>query len=176
MKSWIVLLRGVNVGGKHIVPMRELKLLLEIAGFSNIRTYIQSGNIVLEAGPRPTNEIADLIEREFGFRPEVFVISREEFENAMMNNPYNPDAGKAVHFFFCNKVPTSVNYEHLESLKDDSEQFSLIGDVLYLYAPKGIGRSVLVQKMGKAFPGIGMTARNMNTMNKLADMLDNPRS
>ncbi len=174
MNSWIVLLRGVNVGGKHIVPMRELKALLEMSGFSNVRTYIQSGNIVLEAAQRPSNEISDLIEREFAFRPQVFVMNRTEFERAMMNCPYGSDAGKAVHFFFCREVPKSVDYDLLESLKGDSEHFSLVGKVFYLYAPNGIGRSILVQKIGKAFPGIEMTARNMNTMNKLADILGNP--
>ncbi|MDH4256463.1 MAG: DUF1697 domain-containing protein [Gammaproteobacteria bacterium] len=176
MDSWIVLLRGINVGGKHSVPMRDLKSLMVDVGFRNVRTYIQSGNIVLESTTRPTEEISDLIEREFGFRPGVFILSREEFEKALSNNPYNADAGKTVHLFFCDRVPTSVDYDFLESIKASSEDFALVGRVFYFHAPNGIGRSILVQKMHRAFPGVVMTARNLNTINKLAQMLGNSRS
>jgi uncharacterized protein (DUF1697 family) len=99
-------------------------------------------------------------------------MSRPEFEQAIRNNPYSPDGGKTVHLFICNKLPTSVDYDFLESLKAGSEDYALVGNVFYLHAPDGIGRSTLVQKMGKAFPGIEMTARNLNTINKLAGMLD----
>lgn len=175
MNSWIILLRGINVGGKNVVSMNELKALLADAGFSNVRSYIQSGNVVLDTAARPTDEISCLIEREFGFRPTIFVMSRADFEKAIKNNPYGPDGGKTVHFFFCSKVPTTVDYDFLESIKDDSEDYTLIGNVLYFYAPKGVGRSAFVQRMAKAFPGIEMTARNVNTINKLAQMLGPPR-
>ncbi len=171
MKTWIALMRGINVGGKHIVPMKELARLMEAAGFSNVKTYIQSGNVVFQNPTRPTDEIGRLIERKFGFKPEVFILSTAEFERAAANNPYKTGVGKAVHFAFCDKMPESVDYEFLESLKADSEEYKLIENVFYFHAPEGIGRSKLVAKMGKAFKNVTMTSRNLNTINKLAEMI-----
>jgi uncharacterized protein (DUF1697 family) len=78
MKTWIALLRGINVGGKHILPMKELVKLMESAGYSNIKTYIQSGNVVYQYATKPKKEIAVLIETKFGFKPDVFVLSQAE--------------------------------------------------------------------------------------------------
>ena len=170
METWIALLRGINVGGKHIVPMKELTKLLESNGFFNVRTYIQRGNVVLQSPARPTDEIGQLIEKKFGFKPAVFLLSADGLEKAAADNPYKTDQGKTVHFFFFDEEPEAVDYEFLDAFKSGSEEYKLIGKVFYLYAPEGIGRSKLVEKIGKAFPGITMTARNLNTVNKLLEM------
>jgi uncharacterized protein (DUF1697 family) len=171
MKTWIALLRGINVGGKHKVSMKELVKLMEAKGFADVKTYIQSGNVVFQSRTRPKDEIGRLIEKKFGFKPEVFVLSGADLEKAMTNNPYKTGEGKAIHFFFCDEAPKSVDYELLESLRAKSEEYKLAGKVFYLHAPDGIGRSKLVEKMGKAFAGVTMTARNLNTINKLAEMI-----
>lgn len=171
METWIVLLRGINVGGKHIVPMKELTKLLEANGFQQVKTYIQSGNVVLQYPTNPEEEIGQLIEQQFGFRPAVFVLSQADIEEAAAHNPYDPEQGKQVHFFFLEEEPTTVDYDLLESLKAESEQYQLIDKVFYLYAPDGIGRSKLVGKMHKVFPTATMTARNLNTVKKLLSMI-----
>jgi uncharacterized protein (DUF1697 family) len=170
MKTWIALLRGINVGGKHIVPMKELIKLLEANGFVNVKTYIQSGNVVLQSQTEP-DKIGSLIEKRFGFKPSVLILSMADFKKAVANNPYKSDQGKTIHFFFCQTKPKSVDYEFLNSLKTESEEFKLIDKVFYLYAPDGIGRSKLVEKMGKGFTNVTMTARNLNTINKLQEMI-----
>lgn len=170
MNTWIALLRGVNVGGKHIVPMNELKRVLETGGFEQVKTYIQSGNVVFQGQMRPEGRINELIEQNFGFRPEVFIMNREELYEAAANNPYQPDQGKMVHFFFFDKDPESVDYGLLNALRAGSEEYKLVGRVFYLHAPEGIGRSKLVEKLAKAFPRVNMTARNLNTINKLLEM------
>ncbi|MCB0555752.1 MAG: DUF1697 domain-containing protein [Phaeodactylibacter sp.] len=171
METWIALLRGINVGGKHILPMKELTRLLEANGFSNVKTYIQSGNVVLQSPTRPEAVIGQLIENRFGFKPSVFILSTDDLRNAAENNPYPTDQGKLVHFFFLEEEPKSVDYEFLDALKAESEQYKLIEKVFYLYAPEGVGRSKLVEKIGKAFPAITMTARNLNTINKLLELI-----
>ncbi len=167
MKTWIALLRGINVGGKHIIPMKELSKLLEEAGFAQVKTYIQSGNVVFQHATRPRDEIGQLIEGKFGFKPSVFILSVEDLQRAAANNPYPTDIGKTLHFFFFDKEPETVDEALLTSLQAASEEFVLIDKVFYLYAPDGIGRSKLVEKIGKAFPDVEMTARNWNTINKL---------
>jgi uncharacterized protein (DUF1697 family) len=171
MKTWIALLRGINIGGHHKVPMKRLTELMDAHGFANVRTYIQSGNIVFDSAAKPGPEIGDLIEGEFGFRPAVLILGASEFRRALDKNPFDVDAGNTAHLFFCEKTPKSVDFKVLDSLKAASEQYSLIGKVFYLYAPDGVGRSDLATKVGKAFPGVTMTARNLNTVRKLADML-----
>lgn len=170
MKTWIALLRGINVGGKHIVPMKELVKLLEANGFTGVKTYIQSGNVVLQSRKDPQEDISRLIDEQFGFRPEVFTMSAAELQDALDQNPYQTDIGKSVHFFFLDRVPTTVDYELMESFRAGSEAYELKEKVFYLYAPDGIGRSKLVEKIGKAFPKVMMTARNLNTIRKLIEM------
>ena len=171
MKTWIALLRGINVGGHHKVPMKRLVQLMEEHGFADVRNYIQSGNILFKGPARPGPAIADLIEEEFGFRPAVLILDAAEFHLVLDENPYDVEAGNTVHVFFCDKTPRSVDFAFLESIKAPSEQYTLSGKVFYLYAPDGVGRSDLVAKMGKAFPGVTMTARNLNTVRKLVEML-----
>lgn len=171
MKTWIALLRGINVGGKHIVPMKTLVKAMEAKGFEHVKTYIQSGNVVFQHPEEAGKEVAELIEKQFGFRPEVFILSAAGLREAIANNPFQTDQGKTVHFFFCDREPESLDVDLLESLRAPSEQYQLIGKVFYLYAPDGIGRSKLAEKMGRAFSKVTMTARNLNTINKLAEML-----
>ncbi|OEK01345.1 hypothetical protein BFP97_07375 [Roseivirga sp. 4D4] len=171
METWIALLRGINVGGKHIVPMKELTKLMEDNGFSNVKTYIQSGNVVFDSETKPTDEISELVEGHFGFRPWVLVISAIELQAASDNNPFPTDIGKAVHFFFCDQTPQNVGYELLESFKSPTEEYKLVDNVFYLHAPDGIGRSKLAERIGRAFKGVTMTGRNLNTINKLIAMV-----
>lgn len=169
MQTWIVLLRGINVGGHHLVSMKELVRHLEADGFTGVRTYIQSGNVVLQAEERPEQRIGILIERHFGFKPAVFALDAYELRQAAANNPFDSRAGKMVHFFFCYPEPRP-DYDLLKAVKAPTEDFLLKGPVFYLYAPEGIGRSRLVEKIGKALPGVEITARNLNTINKLLEM------
>ena len=171
MNTYIALLRGINVGGKHIVPMKELRDLMEANGYENVRTYIQSGNIVYGVKKKPTKGIGKLIEAKYGFEPVIFTLDETQFRKAAANNPYDPEKGKFVHLFFCDPIPAEIDYAYLDSLKSPTEEYQMIDNVFYLHAPDGIGRSTLVTKMGKAFKGVTMTARNLNTINKLLDML-----
>jgi uncharacterized protein (DUF1697 family) len=172
MKTWIALLRGINVGGNNILPMKELVTLLEENGFFNVKTYIQSGNVVFQYGYVPKDELSNLIENKYGFRPKVFVLSAEDLHDAIQQNPFPTDIGKAVHFNFCDIEPTSVDYALLAELKTESESYKLVDKVFYVHAPEGIGRSKMMAKLPKAFKGISMTGRNFNTISKLASMIE----
>lgn len=170
METWIALLRGINVGGKNILPMKELIKLMEENGFSDVRTYIQSGNVVFKSTSRSSDKIGSLIEGKFGFKPTVFVLSADELALSASNNPYQTDIGKTLHFFFCDQIPQSVDYEFLDGLKAPSEEYQIIDKVFYFYAPDGIGRSKLAEKMGRTFKDVTITGRNLNTINKLLEM------
>jgi uncharacterized protein (DUF1697 family) len=170
MNTYVILFRGINVGGNNILPMKDLKLLLEERGFQNVRTYIQSGNVVLNHEETPGSGVASAIEAKFSFKPHLLVLEKSDFEASVKNNPYAPTEGKMAHLYFCSKPP-EPNFERLISLRAPSEKYELKGNVFYLYAPDGIGRSKLAANVESCMR-VPTTARNLNTVNKIAQMLE----
>lgn len=171
MSTFVVLLRGINVGGKNLLPMKEFKIALALAGFEDCKTYIQSGNIVLSSAKNPEKQIAALILNQFGLRSDVLALSSDAFNVSVANNPYKEFEGKTVHFYFCKTAP-KPNYSKLDALAQETERYELAGNVLYLLAPNGIGRSKVVAGI-EACLGVTATGRNLNTVRKLADMVEN---
>lgn len=165
MSTWIVWLRGINVGKERSVGMKALREALQAAGLDDVRSHIQSGNLVVVSKGRRAEiaeVVADTVEREFGFRPAVMVHSVAEVRKALANDPY-PDADRRrVQLYFLEKSPSAGSTKPLEDVQVASEQFELIGRVFYLHAPEGIGRSKLAAKVERAL-GVA-TARNANTV------------
>ena len=170
MSRYIVLLRGVNVGGHNFLPMKELKSALEAAGYKNVGTYIQSGNLVLDSEHDPMLAIKALIAGKFGFDPDVLTLTQQQFKKAIVNNPYLGFEGKWVHFYFCQQEP-KLDLQRLTQLKADTASCQMIPRVFYLHAPMGIARSKLVANIEKCL-GVRATGRNLNTVHKLANMLN----
>lgn len=173
MQTYIALFRGINVGGNNILPMKSLSALLESHGFRNVKTYIQSGNVVFNAESANADTIGDLVNDEFGFSPKVMMLSVNDMQNALSNCPYikvngEISEGKSVHFYFCDTEPemNSERSDKLNALRAESEQFTLVGSVFYLFAPQGTGRSKLAAKAESCL-GVGATARNLNTVRKI---------
>ena len=176
MKTWIALFRGINVGGNNILPMANLKTLVEGLDCKNVRTYIQSGNVVFDTATSNAKSLAirisDRIERQHGFRPQVLFLTREDFQKAMAANPF-PSAisdHKSLHFYFLAEPPQKPNTRALDETKSSTETFKLIDRVFYLHAPDGIGRSKLAANAEKLL-GVSATARNYRTVEKISTML-----
>jgi uncharacterized protein (DUF1697 family) len=176
MTKYVALFRGINVGGKNILPMKDLVTALAEAGCSQVQTYIQSGNAVFDwRGKRPQTLVKKLqasILSRHGFSPDILVMTAAELERAIENNPYETSEGKTLHFFFLTSTADAHGLVALAALKSESEQFSLCGNVFYLYAPDGIGRSKLVAKVDKQLKA-STTARNWNTIQQLMAMVKN---
>ncbi len=155
--------------------MRELVSILKEIGYENIRTYIQSGNVVFSSkkiiGPKAADEISREIERKIGFSPKVVILSPKQLQSSINNNPFPTIDGKALHFFFLESLPESPDIERLKLLKAKSEKFALEGRVFYLHAPEGVGRSKLAAAVEKSI-GVPLTARNWNTVSKLLKMVE----
>jgi uncharacterized protein (DUF1697 family) len=169
IKKSILLLRGINVGGKNILPMKELVALLNSIGCENVQTYIQSGNVVLDSDFSSValkKRVESEIEKVKGFKVQVFVLSQGDFEDALNASPYVAAEGKLIHFFFMAKTPTKTALSSLEKLRAPSERYELKGQVLYLLAPDGIGKSKLVLNVEKTVE-CPTTARNWNKVQKL---------
>ncbi len=169
MKTYIILFRSINVGGKNILPMKELRTLLEADGFESVQTYIQSGNVVLWAHSVDTDDIAVKIESRYGFKPDVIALEKEAFEQAVELNPFTDKEGKSVHFYFCAQKP-NFDSDKAASFASKDETYILKESVFYLHAPSGIGCSKLVANI-EACLGVVATGRNLNTVRKLRAML-----
>ncbi|MEM7330387.1 MAG: DUF1697 domain-containing protein [Pseudomonadota bacterium] len=176
MNTWIAFLRGINVGGNNILPMQDLRHLLERQGFERARTYIQSGNCVFQTKRADRREIEHLIstsiETTFGFRPNVLALRQTELLAAIAANPYpeGADEPKSVHLFFLAEPANPSDLPLLEDLKAATERYHLTERVLYLHAPDGIGRSKLAAKVERTL-GVSMTARNLRTAVKVSELV-----
>jgi len=174
MSDYIALLRGINVGGRNPLPMAELRAWLEELDCQDVRTYIQSGNAVFRTGRADTatlaHELRVRIMARHGFATQVLVISRDDLVTAIRENPYPTDDGRALHLYFLESAPDDPDLAKLASLRAATEAFDLRGTVLYLHAPDGIGRSKLAAQVDGCL-GVPATARNWNTVRKLAEMV-----
>jgi uncharacterized protein (DUF1697 family) len=176
MKTYIALFRGINVGGKNILPMKELAALLEKLGADNVKTYIQSGNAVFrhqaESASQLSSTISAAIKERHGFEPRVLLLGLAEMEKAVASNPF-PAAEtepKTLHLYFLASTPQNPDLKMLDSLKKANERFKLIDTVFYLHAPDGIGRSKLAERVEKAL-GVAATTRNWRTVSKIMAMV-----
>jgi len=174
-KTTIVLLRGINVGGRTIVPMRKLVTCLESLGYEDVRTYLQSGNAVVSAPGKPTAAAADQISAAIsavcGVKPGVQLLTPAGFRAIARANPF-PDAENdpsRLHVFFLSSAPSAPRIEDLETLRSPTERFRLTRKAFYLHAPDGIGRSKLAAAVERRL-GVPATARNWRTVEKLREM------
>jgi uncharacterized protein (DUF1697 family) len=175
MKTYIALFRGINVGGRNALPMKELVGVLEDLGSRSVKTYIQSGNAVFESKEQDatwlSKKIRVEVKKRCGFEPHVLLVELEDIERAITENPFpeveaNP---KALHLGFLASAPEKPDLKTLESLKRDTERFHLIHNVFYLHAPEGVGRSKLAANAERLL-GVPMTDRNWKTVCKIWEM------
>ena len=172
MNTYIALIRGINVGGSHRLPMKDLKLAFEQNGCSDVHTYIQSGNVVFrsttaDAG-RLAKRLAAAVSKSHGFEPHVLVLTRNELEKAAAANPF-PEADNnptSVHLFFLTASPKKPDPATLEAARAPSERFALKGRVFYLHTPDGFGTSKLAACV-ESLLGVPATARNWRTATRL---------
>ncbi len=175
MTAFAVLLRGINVGGKNILPMKELRELLTTLGCEDVATYIQSGNAVFRyAGDSAElpERIAAAVDSGFGFRPSVMVLTAGEFDAVATENPFAAESAepKFLHVWFKREAAKNANTARMDEIASSDEKFLLTESAVYLYAPKGIGRSKLAGGMEKCL-GVQATARNWRTVSKIGEML-----
>ncbi len=172
MSKWVALLRGINVGGRNKLPMKDLLDIAQDLDWRSAKTYIQSGNMVFEADAPEASSLAGAIEAQCGFRPLVILLSAKNFTSVLTACPYESATGKDVHIYFLDDYAGSANREKLEHLKAQSEDWQLTENAFYLFAPDGVARSKLASGAEAAL-GVQATARNWNTVQALAKMLGN---
>lgn len=169
---YLILFRGV--GGKTQLPTKPLKEKLTEAGFENVATYINSGNAVVRSKlsrKKVIETIAKLCREEFGFDKAIFTPPLAEWEDLIARNPF-PQATEApttVHAALLEKAPKAEDVERIRACAVKGEDIQVIEGVAYLHTPVGFGKSKMAEKFD-AWIGVTNTARNWNTVLKLAEL------
>jgi uncharacterized protein (DUF1697 family) len=173
----ILLLRGINLGPNRRIAMPRLRETLTDAGLKDVRTYVQSGNVVVSSKQAP-DELARECERAiveaFGFEVDVVARTRDELAAVVELNPLAPVATnpKRYQVSFLSAEPDPAMIEALAGLAADSERLVAAGRELYAWHPEGVARSKLWNRLAGRGLGVTATARNWTTVTTLLEMAD----
>jgi len=176
MKTFIGLLRGINVGGHNKIPMSDLRTLCAEIGWSGVQTYIQSGNLVFSASGKPAALEAELqraIEQRFGLSICTLVRSATAWPAYIKSNPFlDTCKTKPHHVMLClsRLAPKPDAIKNLEGRASDGERIAQGGDALWIHFAGGVAGSKLSPAVLDRFVGSPVTARNWLTVLKLGEM------
>lgn len=178
MPKFVALLRGINVGGKNIVPMAELRALGEELGFTNVQTLLQSGNVVFESAPASNSELerrwAAAIEKRFGLKIDMVVRSGRELSAAINANPISIDPNMNLSHLFLYFLQSEAAPEAIEAVEaydKGRERPLVVGQTLYAYYSDDVVKSKLTGAWIEKTLGVRATARNWNTVRRIAALL-----
>jgi len=170
---YVALLRGINVGGKTMVPMAALRDACASVGCEDVETYIQSGNVVLSSKLTEKKLQAALeaaIAAEFGFGPAVMIRTAEEMAAVLDGHPYPGADEKSVHVGFLHSPPAAPAARCLAAIDCGAEQVTVVGRDLYLHLPNGMGRANLPTQIDRCLRPAQVTVRNWRTVTKLVEL------
>lgn len=172
MRTYISMLRGINVSGKNIIKMDALKRLFEDLNFQNVTTYVQSGNVIFSFKPTDIKEMEKLIsaeiEKHFRFKIPVIVLTTDELKDCIENNPFTKSKDdKFLHFAFLAERPVNYRKEDIDNKKAENEEIEISERVVYLYCPNGYGKTKLTNTFLEKTLKVTSTTRNFRTTNEL---------
>jgi uncharacterized protein (DUF1697 family) len=177
MTTYIALLRGINVGGNKIIKMQDLKAMFQSLGFEDVRTYIQSGNVVFEGEEQSESLISGIIERQieetFGFAVSVIMRTLDELEQTIANNPFKLTDKEDFKRWYVSFLPAEPSAEALDKLRiyeDGPDQIRFVGREMYVLYEVSVSQSPLFKVSFDKILGMPVTTRNWNTLNKLVTM------
>lgn len=183
MRTHVALLRGVNVGGVRLA-MASLRAAAESLGHTEVATYVQSGNLVLRARSRSTAELVPSLRaavlEHAGVDTDVIVLTRERWAELVAQNPYPDETdGTKLHAVVAAQPYSEAERAAALAVRDavradgSADDLTILGQVLYLHLPDGMGRSVLARRLGrlKTAGQHRATARNWRTVAALQGLL-----
>lgn len=174
MEAYIALLRGINVSGQRMIKMKDLETALEELAFSNVRTYIQSGNILFQCEKSDPSllagNIAGKILEHFGFEVPVVIRTFQELEKLSIDNPFlltgNRDVNK-LHVTLTDREPDPDEVRKIEKDPFLPDEFFVSGREIYLFCPNGYGRTKLTNTFFEKKLKTIATTRNWKTIQTL---------
>jgi uncharacterized protein (DUF1697 family) len=170
VKTFVALLRGINVGGKRMLPMKELAAVFTKAGAKAVRTYLQSGNVVFDStAPAPViKHVRDGIEKGFGFDVPMVVRSAASLQAIVSSCPF--DDVEHAHVVFLGETPSSAMVNALDPNRSSPDRFAVRGSDVFLHLPHGVARTKLSNAWFDSQLKTVSTVRNWRTVLELARM------
>ena len=173
--KYVALLRGINVSGKHSILMKDLKLLFQDLGFENIKTYIQSGNVVFESKKKEVSTLSKWItakiKEDYNYDIPVIIKTLEEIQAIYDVNPFftkNVDI-KKLYVVYLSKNPLDV--KNLTDCNFKKDTFKIIKNVLYIKYDIGAGKTKLTNSLVEKKLNVVATSRNWRTTTKLLEIM-----
>jgi uncharacterized protein (DUF1697 family) len=167
------MLRGVNVGGSKKLKMSELCELYSSLGLEDVRTYIQSGNVVFSTSQRNTSSLVKRIENELkdhlGSEVTVFIRTPDELGKIVAKNPFIERDRTRLHITFLYDTPEETPMAKLNTARTNGEEFSVSGREVFLFLPNGMGRTKLSNNFFEKVLRVPATTRNWNTVTTLLE-------
>jgi uncharacterized protein (DUF1697 family) len=176
--KYIALLRGINVGGHRKILMKDLRALFEECGYTNITTYIQSGNVIFETEGEETREaiahtIQEAIATTFSFDVPAIIITPQELETATQANPFMEVAEGDVSKLLCTFLNAAPELHHLQALEQRDiapDQFQVIGRTVFLYCTGAFHKSKISNDLFEKTLHVRASTRNWKTVMKLLEL------
>jgi uncharacterized protein (DUF1697 family) len=174
---YVVLVRGVNVGGHNKLPMADFREVLTGIGFTNVATYLQSGNAVFTATRRSPAALAKVVEaalkQELKLNVQALVVTSDRLKRIVKDNPMVKVDDDPTHLYvaFLSGKPHAKALKAIDVDRYAPDQFVVAGDIAYLHYPKGMGRSRLDPGVVFGRCGVWATARNWRTVSQLLDLV-----
>lgn len=170
----VSLLRGINVAGYRMLKMSEVAELYVSIGFSDVRTYLQSGNVLFSNKDQDTSRLEEQIEKalkkRFGVDVKVFTRTPKDLQKLIAGNPFAKKERTRLYVTFLHSKPTQVPLQRLNPAREDGEEFSVSGKEVYLFLPNGSGKTKLSNAFFEKVLGVPATTRNWNTVTSLAEI------
>lgn len=173
---YVALLRGINVGGHHKLPMKTLVALFETVGCRDVKTYIQSGNVVFTAESELASNLPQSIPKAvanaLGFAPPIILRSAAEMTRIVADNPYleHRDEPKTLHIVFLADRPSPEEAGRLDPDRSPPDRFTVRGREIYLHCPNGLARTKLTNAWFDSKLSTISTMRNWRTTCQLLEM------
>ncbi|HKQ97367.1 MAG TPA: DUF1697 domain-containing protein [Candidatus Polarisedimenticolia bacterium] len=172
----VALLRGINVGGKNRLPMNDLATMFKDAGAADVRTYIQSGNVIFRADAaralRLGAAVGKAMQAELGWSVPIVVRSAAALGATAKGNPFLAEKVplQSLHVGFLLARPDRTRVAALDPDRSPPDRFVVRGDTLYLHLPNGVARTKLTSQYLDSRLGTVVTVRNWNTVTTLLEM------
>ena len=176
METYISILRGINVGGHKLIKMTALTKLYEDLGFTKVKTYIQSGNVVFQAKPSDVLKLESLISKKitdvFSFEVPVIVMKFKEVDGVFKNNPFilkKKYDSNFLHVTFFSQQPKQVDIDKISG-EYGNDEFIFTEKAVYLYCPDSYSKSKLTNSFFENKLKVSATTRNWKTTTELVNI------
>jgi uncharacterized protein (DUF1697 family) len=174
MKTYVALLRGINVGGNRKILMKDLKKSFEEMGFQDVVTYIQSGNVVFKTSSEKSIFLAEKIEKEieqtFGFFVPVIIRQNTDIQELIIKNNFKTDDIERLHLTFLDKKPTRDFLDKIQQVSYLPDRFEIIDDNVFIFCSGKYSDSKLTNQFFEKHLNAKATTRNWKTILQLAEL------